>query len=216
MTGRVLPFDASAHAAVDALLPWYVNKTLRGEDLALVEQHVPGCTQCQREIAWLRDVFAACAAIPLVPDEPRNVAAPTADIGRRDSPRNWPERVTDGWRAAQPWTRWLLAAQLGAIVVLATLLAQDVHNDASYRTLGVSNPSAVARDGIAIMFDPAVTQAEMQRIVHSVGASVVDGPTSTNAFVLEVPPGQAARAVQILRSERAVTLAERLGPRDGK
>ena len=34
MSGRVFPLQGSEHTAVDALLPFYVNGTLQGEELA--------------------------------------------------------------------------------------------------------------------------------------------------------------------------------------
>ena len=53
----------------------------------------------------------------------------------------------------------------------------------------------------------------MRRIIFRVGARVVDGPTRAGVFVLEVPEERAEQALQMLRAEPAVRLAERLGPR---
>jgi hypothetical protein len=110
----------------------------------------------------------------------------------------------------------LLAAQLAAIVILGTLLATDTRNDASYRTLGTPNSSAQLRDAIAVMFDPAIPESELRQIVLRVGARIVDGPTVTDVFVLELPAEQAEEALRALRAERAVRLAERLGPRTSR
>ncbi len=216
MTGRVLPFDPSAHAAADALLPFFVNGTLRGKELAFVEEHVRACEQCQREVDWLREVFAACAAI-----EPLRDPTP-ADLRRlarfeRPIPAGIsPARIRREWRTAQPWVRWLLAAQLAAIAVLGTMLATDTRNEAAYQTLGASARSAQVRDAIAVMFDPRATESEIRRIVLSAGARIADGPTSTNAFVLEVPAARSDGALQALRAERAVRFAEYLGPVTGR
>jgi hypothetical protein len=209
VTGRVLPFDSSAHSAADVLLPWYINGTLRGEELAFVEQHVRACERCRREADWLRDVFAACAAIGPVQDSVRTRANRQTGV---DVQQGFPARIARGWRTAQPLVRGLLAAQLAAIVVLGTLFMMDTHGDASYRTLGTTNRSAQVRDAVAVMFDPTITESEMRRLVLGVGARIVDGPTSTNAFVLEVPAAQSDRAVQSLRSDKRVRFAERLGP----
>jgi hypothetical protein len=216
MSGRVLPFDSSAHAAADVLLPFYANGTLRGEELAFVEQHVRACEECQREVDWLRRIYAACAAHPLLQDVARLVPDSLIDVANRGLRRNWRARIQEGWRIAHPWTRWALAAQLGAIVVLATLLATDTRDVASYRTLGVSNPSAHTRDAVAVMFDPGITESDMRRIVLGVGARIVDGPSSADIFVLEIPAERTAQALQTLRTERAVRLAERLGPRTSR
>jgi anti-sigma-K factor RskA len=211
MTGRVLPFDASAHAAADALLPFYVNGTLRDEELAFVEQHVAVCERCQREAEWLHELFTAYADIAELQNAPAEGSA-VASLARPIRAGHWRARVSSGWRNAQPWVRGLLAAQLAAIAVLGGLLAIDTRNEATYHALGASSRSAQARNAIAVVFDPSITEAELRRVVHAVGARIVDGPTSTNAFVLEVPATQLDHAMQALRTERTVRFAERLGP----
>jgi len=208
MTGRVLPLSASEHAAVDALLPWYVNGTLRGEELGRVERHLAACPQCRHEVDWLRDVFAACAAIAPLPE---HGVDPGLEGGIRAP--NWRTRGSAGWQAARPWMRMLIAAQFAGLAILGTLLAVDTRHEPNYQTLGASVRGPSTGDAIAVMFDPAITEAELRRVVTGAGARIVDGPTTTHAFVLEVPAAQSAEAVQKLRAERKVRFAEPLGAR---
>jgi hypothetical protein len=212
MTGRVLPFDASSHASADALLPFYVNATLRGEELAFVEQHVRTCEKCQHEIDWLRRIFADLGADPALQESARTGIALGSLRGIQSNQR---PRIQERFRATPLWARWLLAAQLAAIAILGTSLATD-DRVASYRTLGAPNPSTQLRDAFAVMFDPSITESDMRQIMLRVGARVVDGPTRTGVFVLEVPEGHAVQALQVLRGEPAVRLAEPLGPRTGR
>ena len=213
MTGRVLQIDAATHKVVDVLLPWFVNGTLRGDELAFVKQHLSECVRCQREVEWLRELGAACVAAEQVPgasnalrnlrrqlDEPRRSNGPLARLYRL-------------WRGAQPWSRWVIAAELAVIIVLGALLVPGTDGPALYRTLGAANPSAKMTGNLVVVFDPAITESELRRILRDVGARVVDGPTQANAYVLEVPVEQRDLAAQTLRSQRAVVLAEQLGPR---
>jgi len=217
--GRVLPLKGGGeHTAVDALLPFYVNGTLRGDELDRVKQHLGGCEHCRREVDWLRDVFAACEEIAPLPE------TPLADTGRipelaghirtsasTTGTRGWRSRVSAGWTATQPWARMLLAAQLAGLAVLGTMLVSETRDEAPYRTLGAYARAAPAGDSIAVKFDPAITEAEMRRLLASAGARIVDGPTATAAFVLEVPAGSSGAAVQKLRADRKVLFAEPLG-----
>lgn len=212
MNSRGLPFDPSAHTVVDAILPWYVNKTLRGEELQFVEDHVRGCDACRREAEWLREVYAACAAQPSLDEAALSDASAVAALQRHYGPRKLATSVSGGWRDVPKWARWALAAQLAALAVLGTLTAADFRNEAPYRTLGVENRSSSTPDAIAVLFDPALTMSDIQRILAGAGARIVDGPTVTGAFVLEVPVARADHALQALRSERGVRLAARLGP----
>jgi hypothetical protein len=221
MSGQVLPLKGSEHSAVDALLPFYVNGTLQGGELDRVKQHLEGCEECRREAEWLRNVFVACEAIVPVPED-----SPFADTGRmpgiaaqipafagRTDAGGWRRRVSAGWAATQPWARMLLAAQLAAVAVLGTMLVSETRDDAPYRTLGAPVRGVAAGDSIAVRFDPTITESEMRRLLDSAGARIVDGPTATAAFLLEVPVGHSDAAVQKLRAERKVLFAEPLGAR---
>jgi len=212
----VLPFGASTHAAADTLLPFYVNGTLRGDELAFVKEHVRACKRCQNEVDWLRKTFAALAAEAVLQEAPRVVTGPARQSENGGRQRTGTAQIQGKLRTTHSWTRWLLAAQLAAIVVLGTLLATDTRYVASYRTLGVPNPSVQVQGAIAVLFDPSITESEMRRVVVSVGAQIVDGPTSTDIYVLEVPAERTDRALQTLRTDRAVRLAEPLGARTGK
>ncbi len=215
MTGRIVHLNASEHAAVDALLPWYVNRTLQGEELEKVERHVAACPACRREVDWLRDVFAACAAIAPLPDATVSPAAAVAAPVPPAGSRAWRRKAADAFHSTPPWMRALMAAQLAGLIVLGTVLAFDNRDEPAYRTLGSAAQPASAGESIAVMFDPAMTEAELRRVVGSIGARVVDGPTTTHAFVLEVPASAASKAVERLRAEPGVRLAELLGARPG-
>ena len=204
MTAHTTSGEASAHAAADALLPWYVNGTLQGDELAFVAEHVARCERCRREVGFLRDVFAACAVLPAGERDPRLTPPQPVRPGRVPLAR--------AWQASHPWIRGLLAAQLAAIAVLATMLLVDVSPSGPYRTLGtVSRPAAAVYDQLAVTFDPAATEADIRGSVHAAGARIVDGPTTTGVFVLEVSAGRADEALRALRAARAVRFAERLG-----
>ena len=209
MTGRVVPLNASDHAAVDALLPWYVNGTLRGDELERVKQHVTGCAACRQEVAWLRDVFAACVAAAPLPEAPAVEAAVTPDPRQLGRERMW-ATARQSWQSTPRWIRALMAAQLAGLLILGALLAGDA-GDPAYRTLGSPGRAATSGDVIAVVFDPAITEAELRSLVNGIGGRVVDGPTTTSAYLMEVPVGRSNSAVEKLRRESKVRLAEPRG-----
>jgi hypothetical protein len=215
MTGRVIPFDAAAHKVADALLPWFVNGTLEGEELALVQRHLGECLRCQHEVEWLHELHAACIAGEAMP----GASAAFRNLRRRlEEPRKGDSiaRLRRSWSRAQPWSRWAIAAQLVAIAVLGTLLLSGTDGPALYRTLGARNATVPATGSLVVVFDPATTEAEVHRILRGAGARIVDGPTQANAYVLEVPPGQTGRAAQAIKAERAALLVEPLGPQGAR
>ena len=208
--GKVLPFDAPTHKVVDVLLPWFVNGTLESEERALVQQHLGQCERCRREVEWLQDLQAACAA----------AAAPGASPAVHHLRQRLMERATAPgvvgrlracWRRAQPWSRAVIAAQFAAILVLASLVVIGSNElTAPYRTLGAADSAARSPASLVVVFDPATTELDLRRMLRAVDARIVDGPTQANAYLLDVPPNAQERAIRALKADRRVVLVEPL------
>ena len=211
MTDRVIRIDAAAHKVADALLPWLVNETLEGDELAFVRRHLDECPDCRQEVEWLRELHAACIAGEAMPGASaafRNLRrALEAPSEGRDSIARLPRSLGRTRR----WWQWALAAEFAVIIVLGGLLLTGTDGPALYRTLGAGDTGKPATGSLVVVFDPATSQAEVQRILRSAGARIVDGPTQANAYVLEVPVAQTGRAAQAIKAERAALLIEPLG-----
>ena len=211
MSGRVLQLDPATHKVADVLLPWFVNGTLEGDELAFVQRHLGQCGSCQREVEWLRELHAACVA---------GEADPAASSALRNLRRRL-ERPRRGrglvaplrhlWGGGRPWSQWVIATQLVMIIALGAWLLPTLEGPALYRTLGASNARTSTTGNLVVVFDPATTEADLRRMLRDAGARIVDGPTQANAYVLDVPAQRLGQAMQDLRAERAAVLVEQLG-----
>jgi anti-sigma-K factor RskA len=208
VNGQVLHFDAATHKVADVLLPWFVNGTLEDEERALVEQHLSQCERCRREVEWLQELHAACAGVSTaVPHlRERLMRRTTSGIAGRFQAR---------WQRAHSWSRAVMAAQLAAILVLGAVVVGD-ETRAPYRTLGAADSTARAPASLVVVFDPAVTELDLRRILRAVGARIVDGPTQANAYLLDVAPGAREQAIRALQVDRRVVLVEPLGEGSGR
>jgi anti-sigma factor RsiW len=209
MNDRVVRLDAPPHKVAHVLLPWLVNGTLEGDELAFVRRHVDECPECRHEVEWLRELHAACIAAEAMPGASAAFRNLRHNLEAREG-RDPITRRSEGRR--RRWLPRALAAQCAVIVVLGALLLASTDGPALYRTLGAGNAAVPAKGSLVVVFHPTTSVAEMQRILRSAGARIVDGPTQANAYVLEVPPGQMERAAQAIKAERAALLIEPLGP----
>jgi anti-sigma factor RsiW len=212
MNDRVVRLDAPPHKVAHVLLPWLVNGTLEGDELAFVQQHVDECPNCQHEVEWLRELHAACIAGEAMPGASaafRNLRHKLEAREGRDSIARL--RRSEG--RTRRWLPWALAAEFAVIVVLGALLLTSADSPVLYRTLSADNVAVPATGSLVVVFHPTTSVAEVQRILRGAGARIVDGPTQANAYVIDVPPGQTERAAQAIKAERAALLIEPLGPR---
>ena len=138
--------------------------------------------------------------------EPISAAPATPPVAPPLSPQRW-------WRsgaANQPsLLRWAVAAQLVLIVGLVALLARPDEPPAAYHVLG-NGTGGTATGNLVVMFQPNTTERELRRFLQAQGARMVDGPTVTDAYLLSVPDENRDRALQALRANPAVKLAEAL------
>jgi anti-sigma factor RsiW len=209
--GRVVPLNPDAHAEVQVLLPWYVSGRLEADEHALVEAHLAACGRCAAEVEAERRLQAAHVGIETPGDVERSLAAlrtrmaasrPAAQPAPAPiagGPRGWP------WRRVPGWLQGALALQFAVIVGLAGWLLATPEGD--YRVLG----SSAASGNVVVKFRADAAERDIRRALRASGARLVDGPTSTDAYLLAVPEGQEATAIARLRAEPHVLLAESLG-----
>lgn len=212
MTSRIASFGSNAHHTAQELLPWFVMGTLDEDDHAMVEAHVRACLICQRELEWQEQLRAAHD--DRVPDFDADRALAKlririANSTPKPAPRSAPWEMP--WR--RPWTQWALAAQFIAIVALGTV-AISARRDAAvdppvYKALG-QPVAAQTTARLVVVFAPHATEAEIRAILRRSGTRIVDGPTSTDAYVLAAAPEGAQHALDVLRAEGSVQLAQSL------
>lgn len=212
MSGQILRFANPVHQAVEELLPWFVNGTLEGEELALVERHLGECVRCQHELDALRELQAAYVGSEVASDPTQSFYKLRHRLA--ESKPKWGRALLlPGlrrlWQQAHVWAPWVAAAELAMICVLAVILVFGAEMSVPYRTLGAADVSPRALAQLVVVFDPRITEAELRQILRATGARIVDGPTSADGYVLELPVDRQASALEALRAQRAVVLAER-------
>jgi anti-sigma factor RsiW len=207
--GRVVPLQPDAHAEVQVLLPWYVTGRLEADEHAQVDAHLAGCPRCQAEVAAERQLQAAHVGIASPGDVERSLAALRARMAS-SSPPATPARAARQphawhWSGVPGWVQGALALQFAVIVGLAGWVVATPDSD--YRVMG----SGAAPGNVVVKFHADAAEQDIRRALRASGARLVDGPTSTDAYLLAVPAGQEGWAIARLRAEPQVLLAESLG-----
>lgn len=196
----VIPLDPDAHAAVQALLPWYARGQLADDEAQAVQQHLLQCQACRHELVAeqpLQTLLHAAGAAPPAGD----VEAGLARLHGRMAQSRRPAAAPRGWMPLA------LGAQGVALAVLLGLGLQGREPVAPY--VGLSSPGepAVAADAL-VMFKPGTTEQAVRALLQAQHAHVVGGPTETGAWLLSVEPAGLAA----MRASPLVDLAEPLQP----
>ena len=207
--------EPSAHGEAEELLPWYATGQLDDADRALVDAHLSSCAYCRQQLALERrliDEFHAMS--PEVESGWERMkariaapaAAPVAPSFRKPAT---PSVFAQLWATlSRPAFATLAVAQIAFVVLAGSVLLSL--SRPSYRALGSAPPPASAN--MIVMFRSDATIEDVRKSLSSAGASIVDGPTSADAYLLHVAPQRRQAALARLQSDANVQMAE---PIDG-
>jgi anti-sigma factor RsiW len=223
---EIIRLHGDPHHQAQTLLPWYANGSLEADEAAAVEAHLADCADCRVEFALERALAARVA------DLPADVEQGWAKLrGRVRAKPAWRPAWTPSWPPAPAGAAaallarpvaigWALAAQAAALAAAVCLgLAWQAAWQARqperapqplYHALGAAPASG--RGDLVVVFKPTASLEAFRAALDASGARLVDGPTSTGAYVLQSPADDHGQALALLRADGQVLLAE---PIDG-
>ncbi len=196
--------EREPHDEAEELLPWYANGRLDEADRSRVEKHLSSCVLCCQQLALERQLIDEFQA--MTPEIESGwsrlrgrVQTPIPRRQRRSSP------LAEFWSfISRPAVAGLAAAQLAFLIISGAVLLSL--SRPAYHTLG-SAPVPVSAN-IIVMFRADATVEDVRGTLKSAGASIVDGPTTADAYLLHVSPQQRRRALAKLQSDDNVQMAE--------
>jgi predicted anti-sigma-YlaC factor YlaD len=185
------PSRGEDHRQTQALLPWHLTGRLDPAEAARVKAHLDICGACRADLAAERRLREAVLSAPPPED--------AIDLPPR-------RRV--------PIVAWALGGMgaIAASLAVAVVTLQPARAPARheiYRTLGAA--PATGTGEVVVVFDPTCSAEQMRHVLARAGARIVDGPTTTGAYVLRIAHGGRQAAIAALRSSPGVRLAESLG-----
>ena len=195
-----------------ALLPWYLNGTLREDERRQVEQHLSSCAACRAELDELTQLNVQLHEVYAAQSEPPSELqrAVFAKIKQEASTKR-AKSVTgpthlkglEEWFRSLFVPRWapalvatLLVAQLG--LLLWSMTRPTLSDQVTSR--GLASPTVRLR----VVFQETASERQIRSLVQGLRGRIVDGPTPDGVYIIEVPAGDQAAAqkkVDALRSQ---------------
>jgi len=210
------PSERPPHDAAEELLPWYATGQLDEVDRARVDAHLSTCASCRQQLSLERQLIDEFQAMsPEVESGwarlQSRLNAPVAAVEYSPPPARpaRPNPFAEIWAMlSRPAVAGLAIAQLAFVVAAGTILLSL--SRPSYQTLG--SAPAPASANMIVMFRADATIEDVRRSLNAAGASIVDGPSPADAYLLHVAPQRRATALAKLQSDDNVQLAQ---PIDG-
>lgn len=208
------------HDEIMLLLPWYANGTLAPGEQGRVRAHLTTCGSCAaalRDDQAIREAFTAPSPAPMLDEVglARLKQRVRAEKQSATVPAIAPPAVRRGL-AARP------ALVAAALILIAAPIAFTVHLGGSgrqFHTLSSEPPSAISHHGndVRIVFASSLTAAERQALLAPFAGIVLDGPNSVGAYTVrlqavEPDPRALQKALDLLRQQQSVRLAESIAP----
>ena len=196
--------DRNPHDEAEELLPWYATGQLEEADRVRVEDHLTSCSECREQLTLERRLVQEFRASDPEMDAGWMRLRSRIEAQLDEQPQE--PRATDGvWKMfRQPAVATLAAAQVGFLVLSAGILL--TLSRPTYHALG-SAPAPSAAN-VIVIFRADATEEDIRDALKASGASIVGGPTAADAYLLRVSTNQRSQALNRLRSDDDVQMAE--------
>ena len=204
----------ATHDSATMLLPWYINGSLDDEQRKMVDSHIAVCLTCRSELSTQRRVAQVVQS-----QDTASLGAGTgfAQLRRRIHPerRTLFSRVRD-WScsklSAPAWV-WASGITVAASVFMALPLLHGLSGPATvtgeFRTLSADDGHLdFHANSLRLVFSAGIDDKTQQDILHRVNAVAVTAPSSHGVLTVQVPDGELASALTLLRNQKEVRLAE--------
>jgi hypothetical protein len=212
-----------AHGECWNLLPWIANESAAAKDVARVEAHLHDCRECQDELEFqrqLRNAIRSEEAVVLAPQTSLQKLMQRIDTVEDldDEPAAPAELVGIPRHKSARWSRWLpIAAAVQGIMITGLLAALWMQSSntlpAPYRGLISHERAMTHRPVIRVVFTGNVPLDEMSRVLRSVDAQIIAGPSEAGVYTLGLAGASSGEsgvdeALDKLRANSQVRFAE--------
>ncbi|MDM4765385.1 anti-sigma factor [Pelomonas sp. SE-A7] len=203
----VIPIDRDPHAAVLAQLPWYARGQLDDAEMQELQQHLLACPACRAELETEPPLRSLLATMPLGEGRLGSADAGLARVMQRIQGN---DKAPNPARQGPRWLVWTAGLQGGAIAMLLLMLVWTRIDPPAYR--GLSGPAPATQAQALVIFGPEASERQMRAALQNAGMTLVGGPTESGAYVLRLPATDQKAALERLRRQAGVQLAEALDP----
>ncbi|CAG7856468.1 hypothetical protein MCAMS1_00965 [biofilm metagenome] len=214
------------HQEFSQLLPWYVNKSLQGNELRAVESHINSCLTCKRELTQLTKLAQA------VKHEGALDSAENASFARLRMRLHGqqPDATTQQQPAVSgnvvqinaqaknqinSWYRPALAMAAAVLLSVIFILPMSANNPGNndFRTLSNGEPEkAISTDEIRVVFANNINLQQKNTIVGRVHGQIIDNPTAQGVYTVRLESASDANhalaVIESLRQDSNVIFAE--------
>jgi len=169
-------------------------------------QPPPGTDPDSGELAsmqeWQRAVRAAFDAEPGPAPRVRVAVLRHIHAQQRDNRVGLLAQLS-AWLRAPLVPRWAPAAALLLIVIQGAALIQLLPGRTNLVATVTTRALATHATRLRVAFNPLATAAQIRELLDALGARIVDGPTPTGGYVIELAPADPRQLGEKLKAARA-------------
>jgi anti-sigma-K factor RskA len=208
--------NMSRRDEMEALLPFYLNGTLEGDDLRAVEEWLAGDAEAMSALAEAEMEHSETS----VANEAIRVPADALSrFSRSLEQEPGSRRMADTTWIAALWQRvvglpaglaWAMAAVAVALVLVQAVT--DATVDRSGYEIAGTPDDAETRPSALVVFSPEARMADIAAFLQDNGATIVSGPAAGGVFRIAISADTAAEYDRIVALVAAQPFAQSVTP----
>ena len=173
---------------IETLLPFYLNGTLEGAELAAVEDWLASDPSAMDALEAAEAEFSGTMSVNEAIRPPADALSRfskmlEAEAGPAREPRSqsFLSRAWQGFMGVPVGVAWAAAAALLALVVVQGVMERSGTGGNSFEVAGTGEDAAKLPFAL-VTFKPDARMSDISALLGDEGASIIDGPTASGVF----------------------------------
>lgn len=168
----------SDNKSIESLLPFYVNGSLDGEELGLVEQALENNQDLRQEVIFLQNLRKSVKE-----QEPDSSPG---EFGLKRLQKSVSNASASEKKQPTPKNIWRFAAVAACLMLAIQTVVVNLESESTY-TAASGNTTTVAEGYVvSVTFAPNVSERVIRQLLIENNVSIIDGPSALGIYRLSV------------------------------
>lgn len=163
---------------IESLLPFYVNGSLKGDELALVEQELANNQALEQEVVFLQNLRQSL--------KDQELDSSPGEFGLKRLQKSVSNASVSEQKPPTSKNIWRFAAVAACLMLVIQTVVVNLESESTYTAAGGKTASVAEGYVVSVTFTPNISELALRQLLIENNVAIIDGPSALGVYRLSV------------------------------
>lgn len=163
---------------IESLLPFYVNGSLKGDELALVEQELANNQALEQEVVFLQNLRQSV--------KEQELDSSPGEFGLKRLQKSVSTASLSEQKQPTSKNIWRFAAVAACLMLVIQTVVVNLESESTYTAAGGKTKNVAQGHIVSVTFAPNISELAIRQLLIENNVAIIDGPSALGIYRLSV------------------------------